>query len=123
MEPRAVYINSEQSFDLNKAIHCRQLKFDFFYEYELPRHVDPISEVLTPAFTDMRPGWYGVQGHVEVVALEKLLRDMVAKNFCGKRFVFEFHEKLTSKAQMNTCLRSMVNKKNLIFEHFDVSGL
>jgi hypothetical protein len=55
--------------------------------------------------------------------LEKVLRDMVAKNFCGKRFVFEFHEILTSKAQMNTCLRAMVNNKNLIYERFYLSGL
>jgi phosphoenolpyruvate carboxylase len=45
----------------------------------------------------MLPGWYGLQRNVEVVVLEKVLRDTVAKNFCGKRFVFEFHEKLTSR--------------------------
>jgi phosphoenolpyruvate carboxylase len=45
----------------------------------------------------MLPGWYGLQRNVEVVVLEKVLRDTVAKNFCGKLFVFEFHEKLTSR--------------------------
>ena len=50
--------------------------------------------VLTPAFGDMFPGWYGVQGKVEVIAFEKLLRDMVSKNFCGKSFVFEFMKSL-----------------------------
>ena len=98
----AVHIKSEQSFDFNKAINCRLLKFDYYYEYDLPRHLDPESGVLTPAFGDMLPGWYGVQGKVEVIALEKLLRDMVSKNFCGKSFVFELHEKLTSKTQLAT---------------------
>ena len=119
MEPRAVYINSKQSFDLNKVIHCRLLKFAFFF-----MNMNFLDTSITiPAFNDMLSGWYGVQGNVEVVALEKVLRDMGAKNVSGKHFVFEFHEKLTSKAQMKNCLRAMVDNESIISEHFDLSGL
>ena len=66
-------IKSELSFDFNKAINCSFLKFDFYYEYDLPRQLDPKSgSCMTPALGDMLPSWYGVQGKVKVIALEKL---------------------------------------------------
>jgi hypothetical protein len=71
MEPWAVHINSEQSFELNKAIHCRQLKFEFFYEDELPRHLDPDSGMLTPGFKDFLTGWYGVQETLKLLHWKK----------------------------------------------------
>ena len=37
------------------------------------------TSITIPAFNELLSGWYGVQGNVEVVALEKGLSDMVAK--------------------------------------------
>ena len=77
-----MHIKSELSFDFNKAINCSFLKFDFYYEYDLPRQLDPKSgRCMTPAFGDMLPSWYGVQGKVKVIAFEKLFVIWLTRTF------------------------------------------
>jgi len=120
----AIGIVSEQSYAFNKTVGLRSnLKLEYYYDTDLPRLVDTASGTMTLAFENVGPGWYGVQGKVEVIELEKVLRKMESTNFFGNRFLFEFHEVITSKYQMNSCLRAFTSKKNVLGDIFDLSVL
>ena len=77
--------------------------------------------MMSLAYPDIVPGWYGVLGEVNLTELERVLRQIVAINYIGPSFDVIFTEIETPKSQMTTCLRALVGR--LISDFVDLSGL